>query len=427
MDARVTLPESGLLPPRVRRLLGGRCGIVTGLLQYLPDRTDPAVFYSTGIETDVGRLAGTDAAGLEAGGTGLECATSLLCTLGEAAERYCLYFPDRDVIVEGSHAEVGARHATVDFEYIDVYDPERRARMGLNPLTPETPIHWQPTRNLLTGETVFVPAEWIWLGAIDPATERSLPTTSSGCACGPSRAMAALGALEEYIERDAIMRTWYQLRAPRPTALPPDAETASIVDDRLDADRLDCRFFEIDGPTGFPTVGCAMVETRERAPKFAVGGAHALDRHDAYLGAFLEVAQTWVYLKDLVLREPEADIDPEHIYNLEDNLRYYAQPDRFDAVEFLIERDPPTAPPALGRRPGMTPAAALHAHLDRFAAEGFTPLAVDVTTRDVRSVGFSVVRVVVPELVGLSLPSLPPVRHPDFAEEPLTGRPHPYP
>ena len=69
----------------------------------------------------------------------------------------------------------------------------------------------------------------------------------------------------------------------------------------------------------------------------------------------------------------------------------------------------------------------LGACLDRLADADCTPLAVEVTTPDVREVGIRVVRVVVPELVPFPPASLRPTDHPALAETDLPEMPHPYP
>jgi ribosomal protein S12 methylthiotransferase accessory factor YcaO len=65
--------------------------------------------------------------------------------------------------------------------------------------------------------------------------------------------------------------------------------------------------------------------------------------------------------------------------------------------------------------------------LDALADAGCTPIAFDLTTRDVRDVGLAVTRVFVPELVPLTLPFALPSNHPAFDGQELTDQPHPFP
>lgn len=426
MNVRVETGGRASIPHPTARLLGSKTGIVRKLLHYLPDRSDPDVFYSTAIESDLSEVAGIDQPGaLEAGGTAVDLLGARLRTLGEAAERYCLYFPDRDGLVEASHAELrDAGRDVIPFEYVDVFDHDRVAEVGLRRVTPTMALAWQAGSDLLTGEEVLVPTQQVWLPRID-GRDRWYPTTSNGSACAPSMAGALVGAITERIERDAVMRTWYRQLTPRSVAVDPEGGLGRLVSSRFETDHRRVRFLRFESPVDVPVAGCVAFDRRDRAPKFVIGGAADPSISRALRGALLETAQSWAYLKDLVVRERDRSIDPDGILNLEDNLLYYAFPERFSDVSFLI--DGPAASlgePVGGDRPPTDRLATLLAALER---ADLTPIAVDVTTRDIRQVGLHVARVVIPELLDLALPSLPPVGHPALAGHQLSRKPHPYP
>ena len=427
MHGRV-LPESDhAIPQRARCLLGNRTGVVASLLNYLPDRGDPTAFYSTAVESDVGWLADTDAGSLDAGGASLRFSGSVMSALGEAMERYSLYFPDGAELTRASHRELSrARQGVVEFDYLDVHEPSQLRRAGLEPLARDDVIDWQPARNVLTGDDVYVPAELVWMGLADGGNRSYFPTTSNGCACGDTPAMALLAALAECVERDAIMRAWYEQADTRAISVVgrPDLEATGR---RLETHTLGMHWFEVESAIDVPVVGCGAVDTRDRAPKFALGGASSVDRTRAYTGAAVEAAQTMVYLKELVAEGYRADdVDLDEIFGLRDNLLYYARPENFAEVSFLLGEGSGVTP-TIDDRPTDGVESRLRSYLSMFREADLTPLAVDLTPRDVRELGYTVVRAIVPELVGLTLPSLPPVNHPAFSDGIATRRPHPYP
>ncbi len=414
------------IPWPAARLLGSKTGIVRTLLHYLPDRSDPAVFYSTAIESDITELASGDGAGsLEAGGTGIDLLSSRMRTLGEAAERYCLHFPGTAGLIDASHVDLDqSTDRVVPFDYIDVFDPEARDQVGLRRITPTTSIQWQLGTNLLTGNDVYVPAQWIWLAGTG-ATTRWYPTTSSGSACHGSVQAALSGAITERIERDAVMRTWYRQVTPTAVEIDEESHLHTLDLTRFESAFRRIRFLELESPVDVPVAGCVATDCRDRAPKFVMGGDADPSFSSALQGALLETAQSWAYLKDLVVRNRRREIDPGRIYNLEDNLLYYSFPAQFPHVAFLLEGPVKRYRPDGDEQP--SPSARLGRLLRALRQADMTPIAVDVTTRDVEEVGLSVVKVVIPELLDLSLPSLPPVRHPALAGRDITDKPHPYP
>lgn len=429
MNLDLDIGQRPELPFPVTRLLGSKTGIVRMLLHYLPDRADPAVFYTTSVETDIAAIRGTDAVGsLDAGGTGLTLLDSRLRALGEAAERYCLYFPDTDRLVDASHSSLARGGATaVPFEYLDVFGPEGLDRAGLAAVDRDSELRWQAGIDLLSGERVLVPAQWVWLADAVAAGTRWYPTTSNGTACAPTLAGALVGAITERIERDAIMRTWYRQRSPKQVRLPPDDTLARLAADRFETDFRQVRFLSIESPVDVAVGGCVAVDERDRAPKFVIGGDAALSGREALRGALLETAQSWAYIKDLLTSEAGRSIDPKRIFDLEANLLHYSKPAQFDDVQPLLA-GPITGIGSLGGDEGaMDESTELGHLLARLDQAGMTPIAVDVTTRDIEQVGWRVARVVIPELLDLSLPSLPPSRHPALVDHDLTEKPHPYP
>lgn len=64
-----------------------------------------------------------------------------------------------------------------------------------------------------------------------------------------------------------------------------------------------------------------------------------------------------------------------------------------------------------------------------FNATGKELVVLDLTTADVRALGFRSIRVWSPQTLSLSLPSAPPLAHPRFRAYggARDGHPHPYP
>lgn len=413
-------------PPQARRLLGDTTGIIRNLLWYLPDRTDPDLYYATAIEADLEPSVGNVVGSLDAGGTGLTRRAAFLSALGEAAERYALYLPDTDRMIMATYHEMAGQYEMLPKRYLDIFDAGALARTRLSPVRPTVEMAWYPTTNLLSGDRVYVPAQLVWLASAHDGDALYFPTTSNGTACGATPMAALRGALSEYIERDGIMRAWYTQRPTRSIDIESVPGIEPLLRDRFAAEGFNVRCFEAPSPLGSPVVGCAIVNSQHRPPKVGIGGDFSIGRKTAYESALIEAAQTWAYVKDLAAAGLDIpSIDPGEIYNLTDNLRYYAAPAQFDDLEGFLGLGP-TKDSQL--TPGsMSDKDAVETILSRCQQADVTPLAIDVTPPDIRDVGFTVIRVILPELVPLCLPSLPPSNHPTFNNTNLTRAPHPYP
>jgi ribosomal protein S12 methylthiotransferase accessory factor len=180
--------------------------------------------------------------------------------------------------------------------------------------------------------------------------------------------------------------------------------------------------FEADSIVDIPTYGGALVNTNEEYPKFILAGAAAMDPLEAIEEVLVEIGQGWVNIHERKgTHETDALKLDDEIWNFEDNVALYAKPTHFDKVQFFlegvagcIEQDPIT---------GRT----LDSLLAKLDDAGTTPIAVDVTTTDVASVGIRVVKVLIPELLSLVPPSCVPKDHPRLSSIDPPDLPHPFP
>lgn len=426
------LTNYDVIDPQYKRLLGTKTGIVNDVYTTLPSREDPESYLSRPQTCGIGYLAGVgEEVDLGIGGKGYTLEGSCMSSIGETVERYCLCFPDEAALERGTYNEMADRGPIVDFEYLNIYDPEI---MGdrLSPFDRETEIYWVGGRNLLTGESVYVPAELVWsdMGPLEGITNRFLGTTN-GCAAGGSKEMALVESIMELVERDGFMRTWAYQRSPQQIDPSDFPDVVSFRDEKIENDSLRAHIWEYETRLDIPTIGAAIVNETDERPKFIIGGAADLDPTEAMKDAMVETIQGWPYVAEIAIEQGVDDVDPNDPNdNFNTNVLYYSLPEHFDEVNHLVRGERTRFESAhLPDVDDWSYRDRLKYCLDQFDRAGMTPIAFDLTTRDVAEAGFDVTRVYVPELVGLSPPFTLPVEHPAFAgdADELTDKPHPYP
>jgi ribosomal protein S12 methylthiotransferase accessory factor len=240
--------------------------------------------------------------------------------------------------------------------------------------------------------------------------------SSNGLAAGSSVDDAADRAVLELLERDAFLTAWRTGDAARRL-------DSSTIDDRfrptLDALRefgLTVDLGLIENDFGVSTVIALARGDGVTTPGACIGLASSPDPAVAAGRAILELAQTVPHLTGLmasgVLPTPRNEQD---VTSMLDHAAYFFPPERCRPFDRLFRSDPPL-PVQRSVATGVSDVAAT------LRQQGIRVAVVDLTTPDVATGPFRVVRAVSPDLMALTfggeLDRLPPAR---VAAMPVTG------
>ncbi len=256
-------------------------------------------------------------------------------------------------------------------------------------VTSRTVLEWATASSLLDGATIPVPVASIRLGRETHNTWRLHQPNSStnGLASGNTHAEAVCHALYELIERDVVSGLTDR-HSPTPaeridTAGFEDPHCAELLE-RLDRARVWYEVWHLPNRFGVPVLACYL--WREDQPAFVVSGSGAhLDPHVALSRAITEAAQTRL----TQIAGTREDIHP---------LAY--SPGTHSAPRH--DRSPTTTSAATAGQyvTGFADHDREADHLaSRIAARtGVGPLVVDLTWGKHQRPGFSVVKVLAPNL-----------------------------
>ncbi|WP_331233411.1 YcaO-like family protein [Natronorarus salvus] len=340
--------------------------------------------------------AASKAAGVDAGWD-----AAYMKALGEALERYSA----------GVYVDERFDRGTVP-ETEGALSPEAFVRG--RPI--EESIPWVTGERLDTGELVRLPAEFV---QFPPPERRFGGAITTGLGLGSSPVEATLSGLYEVIERDATMLSWYSTADP--LALDVDHEGYETLSRRARSEDLGTTALLVTMDVDVPVVAVA-VHREEGWPRFAVGSAADLDAVSAARSALSEALQNWTELR--AMGEERANEQSAWIGE------YASFP---EAARGFVSAEPTVSATDVGPAEVPEGAGELESVVEGVVEAGLTPYVASVTPRDVRSLGFEAVRVMIPEAQPLF------TSEPVFAErarevpetmgfEPRLDRePHPYP
>ncbi|HEY7345474.1 MAG TPA: YcaO-like family protein [Gaiella sp.] len=324
--------------------------------------------------------------------------------IGEALERYSAALVPTGRICITTARALGA--AAVAPSRFGLFHAQQYAEPGFpfTPFTPDTPTSFVEGTALADGSAAALPAELVYLHPPPTGTRPIGYATSSGLACGPSFGEAALAALLELVERDAVMVTW--------------SNRLSLPLLRWDGDRrletLDRRFFAVTGLRYSVVDASALLDVpvalgvlhgppASRAA-LAVGAGCAAHMSDAWLKALSEAFGVYRWLGLQRETEPSRPLPcREDVRTFDDHMLFYATHERARLASFLDASPARTSPDDARPLAGNTPREQLGAVLERLEHHGVSAYAIDVTAPDVESLGLRVVRVLAPELCALDV------------------------
>jgi ribosomal protein S12 methylthiotransferase accessory factor YcaO len=181
-------------------------------------------------------------------------------------------------------------------------------------------------------------------------------------------------------------------------------------------------------------IACILQEALGKVPALGIGLGADLSLERAMYKSLLEAVGVIQLAKITLLnraatQEYREEVDPTRIFDLDSNVAYYAEPGRQSQLlqKFASDDDYPAGD--LQPDGTLQPDQEVRLLLEGFSSVNINLVGLDLTTNDIRDLGFSVHRVWSPGLLSLALPSAPPLLHARFgayggAEN---NGPHPYP
>src|SRR6185369_7230392 len=328
-------------------------------------------------------------------GKGLTISGAVLSAVGEAIERYSasIFDPEKIVWKRPDELEGDVLHP----RDLSLYSDEQYNRddFPFVRFDSSIPHPWVLGSWLNNAKPVWLPALFVFLFIEIHREQLIAQGTSNGLAASSSKDDAALRAILELVERDAFMSTW--LTASQTQRLQLDDTLDPLLRTVLEGIEVlgaTVEVYRLPGSVIGTTVLCLALGDGDAYPGVTFGLGCDLDPRVALRQAVLELGQTGPYLRRMMrsgrLKPAE---DPSGVREMLDHAAYYFPKDRASAFDRLRSKETVSLRDlkSVARRSLEDCAAAL-------GEAGVRVALVDVTSADVATGPFSVMRAVSPDL-----------------------------
>lgn len=338
----------------MQQLVGKFSGIVQNVFEVVTSESEVDFFAYGARLCDTRQFALEESIGKSAG-AGWNREDALTRCLGEASERYAaaIYNPKDFIIGEPSDNAILP-------EDIYPFSAEQKADAEF-PFAQSGHLSWKKGIDLRTGKARYAPAFCVYM----PFTPRDGdcvygPSMSTGLAAGPNLEWALTSALLEVVERDVFTNWWLS------------EGKASLTDGVLN----------LHNDFGIP-VAAKLIDR----DVISVGVSAGRTWTEAADKATLEALLGQSYVRALVRRSPS----PASTADFADHARFYTDhPEHRSFLKKMFNPDTVTAANLNSVDP-----------LQALLKNGFDPWYCDITPVDIKSLGLTVVRALVPGLTPL--------------------------
>jgi len=418
----------------LHRLYNHFLGPVTSIRWHRPEWSDLSMYGCSCAHTSVRDLipdltvrAGPDEGlVIPGGGKGVNIQRSLLGALGELAERLLgvLHF---GAVLEklpiASYSELVHQGRTaLGPDRLPLFSAEQYAQPEFPyvPFTADTPLRWIEGTELLSGESVLVPAQLVLMYYMRHPQELLIGyPTSGGLAFHTDREQAILHAIYEVIERDAINVSWYSRITPAKVDVDIKeflAREHNLSQSRLstpDIPEIGVWLNTLDLPVPIFTVIAIDRSRSQRA--FLGGGGSGSKREIALAQALFELGQGRIALRGYLptgMKNIRPETNISELTDFFDSAIYYGFSQNLPKLDWYIfgtrsvrwEDVPSLHYEDASKEYAVT--------LELVRAAALNPIVLDFGSAC--WAGTVLIKVLIPELTQASVPSHPYLGHPRF-------------
>lgn len=264
-----------------------------------------------------------------------------------------------------------------------------------------TPVQWSEALDPLEDQPVFIPSAMRFLpyaGLVGHGEALITPATSSGLACHWDPAQAAVEAMCDVIECDALALLWQAgLRVPQ-IRIETLSDTNYDLVARFERTGGSVTLLKVQLDLGIPTILAVLSNRCPSAPARVFGAGTSLDPEEAVRKSLEMLAHVQNYCQLLTAQVARVGVDPGEIADQSDHMNFWCDHRNAGHADFLFHSKERIGFDELENLSSGRSTADCALLLERIRSAGYRPLVADLTTPDVADLGLTVVRAIIPGL-----------------------------
>ncbi len=398
----------GDLLERTQRAVDQKTGLITSLYQVATEPDDPHLFYYNAVLSHAARYAPLPVAWRRIQGGGVDTCRegAMIAAVGECFERYCPMIYNREELKLSTFSQLqkeGVRAVPPD--RFSLFSQEQYKTKGFlfEPIDDESLMNWVWGYSLTDDEPVLVPAAFVFLPYVYPNRKEGevvvTPSISTGLACRDTLDSAVLYGVLEVIERDALALTWI-CQIPAPEINIEEVEALGEFLNRFNHMGGEFHLFDITTDIAVPVVLGIGFFSHPGQPAAVTGASCRPILRSAAVKALTEIGQEYPVAKWLMRTNRKYEYSPSYadVTDFDNHVHFYTKKDNLNRFNFLFEGKRKRKRKDLSGCDHHVKKEIIQLLKDR----AMDVIAVDLTTPDVRELGFYAVRVIVPQLQPLN-------------------------
>jgi ribosomal protein S12 methylthiotransferase accessory factor len=375
-------------------------GIVRFVVETRPQAGAPKFFHYYA-EACTTQALGGEANFRRSGGASTISTVARAKAVGEAVERYCSALYKIEELPLHSYHKAPFR--CVPPEEFALYSKEQYTRLDFKfvPFERTTPTRWVPSKEILSGEVWYVPAAMVYVPYtyyLDLGDNPIAQPISTGLACHTSPEEAMVSAVCEVVERDAFTIAWQaQLSLPK---IPPGSLSLQNQDrvNRFEQVGYSVTLFNLTLDTGIPTILSVSRSEASGRPAMVVAAAADPSSEGAVRKSLEELAHTLKLCQNITSNMARLVSEPGYtnINDQLDHLNFWCDRTNLPLADFLFASDKQIEFHELPNLSVGNSYEDLKVLLEQIHSLGHRVLMADLTTDDVKALGLTVVRAIIP-------------------------------
>jgi ribosomal protein S12 methylthiotransferase accessory factor len=266
------------------------------------------------------------------------------------------------------------------------------------PFTRNTPVQWSQAWDPLADETVFIPSAMRFLpyaSLLSHGEALIAPASSTGLACHWDAGTAAVEALCDVIECDALALLWQTAMRPPQIRVETLSDANYDLVSRFERTGASVTLLKVEQEFGVPTILAVLSNACASAPARVLAAGTSLDPEASVRKSLEMLAHVQQYCQLLTTQLPRVESVPGKIADQCDHLNFWCDHQNARHMDFLFasnERIEFDELPNFATGSARRDCARL---LERIHGVGYRGLLANLTTPDIADLGLTVTRAVV--------------------------------